>query len=101
MISVRYLKRIERETEKRLKKYLRPDMYFCIDSVKLELTDLRGIVTLNVRAGYPTDDGKYCQTEVAFIPSVAMAKNVGEFAVLLVHYVMYKLDDFEIFREAV
>ena len=99
MISARYLKRIERETEKRLKKHLRPDMYFCIDSVTLELTDLRGIISLNVRAGYPTDDGKFCQVKFAFIPSVAMAKNVGEFAVVLVHYVMYKLDDFEIFRE--
>ena len=101
MISTRYIKRIEKETEKRLKKHLRTDMYFCIENLTVNFTDCKEIIIINARAGYPTDDDKYCQIRFDFEPSVDMFKNAGEFAVVLVHYIASRLDDFEIFREVI
>ena len=98
MISTRYIKRIEKETEKRLKKHLRPDMYFCIENLTVNF-DCQGIIIINARAGYQTCDNQYHQIRFDFEPSVNMFKNAGEFAVVLVHYIASRLDDFEIFRE--
>ena len=96
MLNIKYIKNIEKETEKRLKKHYRESAFFVIDKVSFNISDCEEIVEINARAGYAyvKDDKEYYeQIRITFTPSVEVIKNSGEFAVIFFHYAVSKLDD--------
>ena len=102
MLDKKYVRKIEKETEKRLKKFYRESAFFCIDQITFNLGDCEEIVYIKARAGFKYEaDGKeqYKQIDVNFEPSVDVIKNAGEFAAVLYHHIVAELDEFDFFEK--
>lgn len=102
MLNIKYIKKIEKETEKRLKKNYRESAFFVIDKITFNISDCEDIVEIEARAGYSymrDDKETYEQVRMVFSPSLSVIKNSGEFAVMFFHYAVSKLDDFSYFKE--
>lgn len=102
MLNKKYVKKIEKETEKRLKKFYRESAFFCIDQITFNWSDCEDIVYIKARAGFKYEkDGKeqYTQIDVHFEPSIEVIHNAGEFAAILYHHIVSRLDGIDYFKE--
>lgn len=101
MLTKKYLLKIEKETNKRLRKFYRNSAYFYIDRVTFEFGEFEHIVELETRAGFECEvDGKEVSKHISisFTADTDCIRNVGEFATLYYHAVVGKLDEVEYFE---
>ena len=101
MLSKGKIKAIEKQTQKRLKKYYRAGSYFYIESAEFSFHDMEGLFTLTCRTGYEYEyEGKtkYKSVTLEFNSSEDVVKNVNEFAAILYHKVVSELDETDYFR---
>jgi hypothetical protein len=102
MLNKRYVRKIEKETNKRLRKFYRDSAYFYIDQITFNWSDCEDIVYIKARAGFKYEtDGKeqYTQIDVRFAPSVDAIQNAGEFAAILYFHIVSRLDNIDYFEE--
>ena len=105
MLSKRTIKKIEKKTNKKLRKHFRDDSYFEIDAVKFGLMDdmcgKDDSIVLYCRAGFPevNEDGKSKWRQIVFEFSnyTNIVRNPGEFAAVLFVKIVEKLDEWSSF----
>ena len=101
MLSKGKIKAIEKQTQKRLKKYYRDGAYFYIESAEFSFYDMEGLFSLTCRAGYQYErngETKYESVTLEFNSSEDVIKNPNEFAAVLYHRVVSELDETDYFR---
>ena len=98
MFSRRFIKRIEKGVEKKLKRFYRETAFFCIDSIKFYLDEVPGEVQLGTRAGYEISGSEYKQVGIKFMTNQDAVKTVKEFVALFYHKIIETLDGYESFE---
>lgn len=98
MFSRRFIKRIEKGVEKKLKRLYRETAFFCIDSVEFYFGEALGEVRFGTRAGYEISGSEYKQVGIKFMTNQAAVKTVKEFVSLFYHKILETLDGFEFFE---
>ena len=98
MFSRRFIKKIEKGVEKKLKKFYRETSFFCIDSIKFYLDEVPGEVQLETRAGYEISGSEYKQVGINLMINQDAVKTVKEFVVLFYHKIIETLEGYEFFK---
>ena len=102
MLNGKQIRKIEKQTEKRLRKHFTDTAYFAIDEVKFGMTDKHDDhIVLYARAGYTfkdeEDTEQFHQITMEFSNYTGIVRNAGEFAAVLFVKIVEKLDGWNSF----
>lgn len=98
MLDRNFIKKIEKETEKKLQTHYCSTAYFVIEDVLFSFGDAEGCVTFTARAGYVVvkegDQKEYVQKTIKFHADTEIVKTIPEYATLFYYGSINAIDDY-------
>lgn len=102
MLDRNFIKKIEKETEKKLQANYCSNSFCVIDDVLFGFGDAEGCVTFTVRAGYSivkeNDQKDYVQKTLKFSLNTDVVKTVAEYTILFYYAIIDAIEGFPFYE---
>ena len=94
MLNRKFLKRVERQVNRKLRKHYDRRAYFVMDAVKFSLGYFEGTADFELRVGIKEDEETYKQKSIETHINLNMVKGVKEYVVLLFYQCLDAIDGY-------